>query len=133
MESVKTLGLLLTLLSLFFLSLTSQFFEEEIEFIEHPKKENNGVSRIRSNIKKSVKPELDLRGMRYDEAEMSLDKYIDDCLVTNMPFATIIHGYGTLTLRKLVKTYVAKNNHIQSYRDGEGGEGGTGVTVVNFK
>jgi DNA mismatch repair protein MutS2 len=114
-------------------SLTSQFLEEEIEFIEHPKKENNKVSRVRSNIKKSVNPELDLRGMRYDEAETSLDKYIDDCLITNMPFATVIHGYGTLTLRKLVKTYLDKNTNVKSHRDGEGGEGGTGVTVVNFK
>jgi len=96
-------------------------------------KKDNKIYRVRSNIKKSVKAELDLRGMRYDEAEISLDKYIDDCLVTNMPFATIIHGYGTLTLRKLVKTYVDKNSHIKSHRDGEGGEGGTGVTVVNFK
>ena len=71
--------------------------------------------------------------MRYEEAEMALDKYIDDCLVVNTPYVTIIHGYGTLTLRKLVKTYLDKHSHVKSHRNGEGGEGGTGVTVVHFK
>ena len=71
--------------------------------------------------------------MRYEEAEYALDKYLDDCLIANVPFARIIHGYGTLTLRKLVKSYLSKSKNISSYRDGEGGEGGSGVTVVYFK
>ena len=114
-------------------SLTSQFAEDQLEFVKRKNQENQKVNKIKSNIKKSVKPELDLRGMRYEEAEYALDKYIDDCLVVNIPFVTIIHGYGTLTLRKLVKTYLDKNKHVTSHRDGEGGEGGTGVTVVHFK
>jgi len=114
-------------------SLTSQFAEDQIEFIERKKDTSKKINKIKSNIKKSVKPELDLRGMRYEEAEYALDKYIDDCLVVSIPFVTIIHGYGTLTLRKLVKSYLNKNNRIKSHRDGEGGEGGTGVTIVNFK
>jgi DNA mismatch repair protein MutS2 len=114
-------------------SLTSQFAEDQLEFVKRADKTNQKVNKIKSNIKKSVKPELDLRGMRYEEAEYALDKYIDDCLVVNIPFVTIIHGYGTLTLRKLVKTYLDKNKHVSSHRDGEGGEGGTGVTVVHFK
>ena len=114
-------------------SLTSQFAEDQIEFIERKKESEKPTHKIKSNIKKSVRPELDLRGMRYEEAEMALDKYIDDCLITNMPFATIIHGYGTLTLRKLVKSYLDKNPRVSSHRDGEGGEGGTGVTVASFK
>ncbi|MCK5761933.1 MAG: Smr/MutS family protein, partial [Candidatus Izimaplasma sp.] len=114
-------------------ALTSQFAEDQIEFIKRPNKAIQKPNKIKSNIKKNIKPELDLRGMRYEEAEMALDKYIDDCLIVNIPFVTIIHGYGTLTLRKLVKTYLDKNPHVSSHRDGEGGEGGTGVTVVHFK
>lgn len=114
-------------------SLTSKFSEDQIEFIKRKHESSKTVSKIKSNIKKSVKGELDLRGMRYEEAEIALDKYIDDCLMVNIPFATIIHGYGTLTLRKLVKTYLDKNSQVKSHRNGEGGEGGTGVTVVNFK
>ncbi len=114
-------------------SLTSQFAEDQIEFIQRKKDKKKPIGKGKTYIKKSVKPELDLRGMRYEEAEIALDKYIDDCLVVNMPFATIIHGYGTLTLRKLVKTYLSKNSLVLRHRDGEGGEGGTGATVVYFK
>ena len=71
--------------------------------------------------------------MRYEEAQDALDKYIDDCLLTNMPFATIIHGYGTLTLRKLVKEYLDTNPLVKSHRDGGSGEGGNGATIVHFK
>lgn len=113
-------------------SLSSQFSEDELEFIES-KKPQELKSRMTNKVKKIVKTELDLRGMRYEEAELELDRYIDDCLIANIPFATIIHGYGTLTLRKLVKNYVEQCPHIKSYRDGEGNEGGNGVTVINFK
>ncbi|MCD6482628.1 MAG: endonuclease MutS2 [Candidatus Izimaplasma sp.] len=114
-------------------TLNSVFKEDQFEFVKRTIKKPNKINKISSNIKKNIKTELDLRGMRYEEAEYALDKYIDDCLVVNIPFASIIHGYGTLTLRKLVKTYLKNNKHVLSYRDGEGGEGGSGVTVVYFK
>ncbi len=114
-------------------TLNSVFKENQFEFVKRTIKKDNKINKISSNIKKNIKTELDLRGMRYEEAEYALDKYIDDCLVVNIPFASIIHGYGTLTLRKLVKTYLKNNKHVLSYRDGEGGEGGSGVTVVYFK
>ncbi|QMS85867.1 endonuclease MutS2 [Candidatus Xianfuyuplasma coldseepsis] len=112
--------------------LSSTFDEDDIEFIER-KVIEEPQSKIIKSVKKRVSPELDLRGMRYEEAKHALDQYIDDCLVSNMPFATIIHGYGTLTLRKLVKKYLDSSKHIKSHRDGEGNEGGNGVTIVNFK
>ncbi len=113
-------------------ALTSVFNEEDIEFIEKQKKTEINANNTRTKIKKRVLTELDLRGMRYEEAKIALDKYIDDCLLTNIPFATIIHGFGTLTLRKLVKTYLDSNKLIKNHRDGEGNEGGNGVTVVYF-
>ena len=113
-------------------ALTSTFKEDEFDFVEK-KKEPEKKTFVKSHIKKRVKAELDLRGMRYEEAKIELDRYIDDCIMANMPFASIIHGYGTLTLRKLVKTYLDKNKLVQKHRDGEGNEGGQGVTVVYFK
>lgn len=113
-------------------ALSSTFKEDEFEFIEE-KKPQVLKSKMTSKIKPKVQAELDLRGMRYEEAKIELDRYIDQCIVANMPFASIIHGYGTLTLRKLVKSYLDSNNLIKSHRDGEGSEGGQGVTIVNFK
>ncbi|MBN2604526.1 MAG: endonuclease MutS2 [Bacilli bacterium] len=114
-------------------SMNSQFSEDEFDFVEEKQLEEKSKSRIKSKVVKRTSGELDLRGMRYEEARIALDKYIDDCLVSNMPFATIIHGFGTLTLRKLVKTYLDSNKAIARHRDGEGNEGGNGVTIVYFK
>ena len=113
-------------------SLTSQFTEDQFEFVEKAKKEEKRA--VFKSLKKSaVRGELDLRGMRYEEAKIALDKYIDDCVVSNLPYASIIHGFGTLTLRKLVKQYLSTHIQVDSHRDGEGGEGGQGVTIVYFK
>jgi DNA mismatch repair protein MutS2 len=112
--------------------LTSELKTSEFEFVES-KKITKPKSKVRSNVKKQVKGELDLRGMRYEEAKIELDRYIDQCLVANMPYASVIHGYGTLALRKMVKEHLKHHPSIQSYRDGEGGEGGSGVTIIQFK
>jgi len=113
-------------------TLNSTFNEDQFEFVEHKQPVEIKKS-FKGPIKKAAWTELDLRGMRYEEATIALDKYIDDCLFSNLPYAQIIHGYGTLTLRKLVKTYLDKHKSVDSHRDGEGGEGGQGVTVVYFK
>jgi len=113
-------------------NLSSQYTEDQFEFIEKKKEEPKKVV-FKSIKKKAVRGELDLRGMRYEEAQITLDKYIDDCVVTNLPYASIIHGFGTLTLRKLVKEYLSSHKQVDSHRDGEGGEGGQGVTIVYFK
>ncbi len=111
--------------------LNSQFSEDQFEFVERKKKEEP-KGYMKSKVVKKARLELDLRGMRYEEARHELDKYIDDCIVTNMPHASVIHGFGTLTLRKLVKGYLDKHPQVKSHRDGEGGEGGQGVTIVYF-
>jgi DNA mismatch repair protein MutS2 len=111
--------------------LTSQYAEDDFEFIERKTPTKQTVSVVKG-VTKQAKAELDLRGMRYEEAKIELDRYIDDCLVTNQPYASIIHGFGTLTLRNLVKQYLDDHPHIASHRDGEGNEGGQGVTIVNF-
>jgi DNA mismatch repair protein MutS2 len=113
-------------------NLTSQFEEKQFEFIENGKKPILKSIKVKTKPKKA-KPELDLRGLRYEEAKEELERYIDYCLSANQPFATIIHGFGTLTLRKLVREYLKENPYVESFRDGEGGEGGQGVTIVNFK
>ncbi len=115
-------------------ALVSNHKEEELEFIEKKKEDKKSLTKIGAKKpKKDVKSVLDLRGKRYEEAKKELDNYIDMCMLTNQPYATIIHGYGTLTLRKLVKQYLEKHPAVASFRDGEAGEGGRGVTVIKFK
>ena len=113
-------------------SMSSQFSENQFEFVETKQKEKPKAL-FKSLVRKKVQFECDLRGLRYEEAKIELDKYIDNCVLTNSPHASIIHGYGTFTIRKMVKTYLDSNKLISSHRDGEAGEGGHGVTIAYFK
>ncbi len=114
-------------------TLKSVFSEDDLELIKakEPKKEKPAPSG--STIRKTVKKSLDLRGMRVEEARDALEKYLDDVAISNQPYATIIHGFGTMALRKMVKQYVAKHPLVKKHRDGEAGEGGQGATVVYFE
>ncbi len=115
-------------------TLQSVLSEEDFEFIkEKATPENAAKPRLSKGIKKTTKSTLDLRGMRVHEAEDALEKYLDDCALSNQPFATIIHGYGTLALRKMVKDVLSQNNAVVSHRDGGSNEGGKGATVVYFE
>lgn len=80
-----------------------------------------------------VKTELDLRGERYEDALLKLEKYIDDSLLAGYPRVSIIHGKGTGALRKGVQDFVKNHPNIASSRPGANGEGGSGVTVIEFR
>jgi DNA mismatch repair protein MutS2 len=86
-----------------------------------------------SKTSKSVKLSLDLRGERYEDAKILLDRYLDDCQLHNIKQATIIHGYGTGVIRELVQKTLKASRYVESFRYGGAGEGGSGATVVTFK
>lgn len=73
---------------------------------------------------------LDMRGMRADEGLRALEVFLDNAVLKNHPFVTIIHGKGTGALRKVVQDYLADHHAISSFRSGEIHEGGDGVTIV---
>ncbi|MFN2244663.1 MAG: Smr/MutS family protein, partial [Anaerolineae bacterium] len=74
--------------------------------------------------------ELDLRGQRIEEALPQVDKYLDDAFLAGMPFVRIVHGKGTGALRQAVRQQLRGHPLVNSFRAGEQGEGGTGVTVA---
>lgn len=88
---------------------------------------------INISVKKNVSSKLDLRGYRYEEASDVIDKFIDDSIYANIKSITIIHGFGTGTIRKLVHSKLDKNKYVDEYHFGGQGEGGQGATIVNFK
>ncbi|NLG85449.1 MAG: endonuclease MutS2 [Firmicutes bacterium] len=79
-----------------------------------------------------VSPELDLRGMKVEEALLALDKYLDDLCLAGLGRARLIHGKGTGALRTAIGEYLRRDRRIKSARLGEPGEGGAGVTVVEL-
>lgn len=103
--------------------------------LEYIKPEKEPVQRITGvkNRNSQVKLELDLRGERFEDAIIRTEKYIDDALLANYGRVSIIHGVGTGALRQGIQTYLKKHKRVKSFRFGEAGEGGFGVTVVELK
>lgn len=104
--------------------------ESEFKFITAPAVKKQNIAQ--PMVTKSVSMELDLRGQRVDEAQANVEKYLDDCVVANVPFGSIIHGFGTLALRNMVKQLVKNHPLVKRSRDGQMNEGGQGVTIVYF-
>ncbi|MBN1856165.1 MAG: endonuclease MutS2 [Dehalococcoidia bacterium] len=79
-----------------------------------------------------VPMELDLRGRRADEIEPALDTYLNAATLSGIPSARIIHGFGTGTVRDIVRDYVSTSRLVRRFRPGQQSEGGDGVTVLEF-
>ena len=79
------------------------------------------------------KQEIDLRGMRVDEAVQALTYYIDDAIRFNAGTIRILHGTGTGALRQYLRQYLDTIDGIKSYRDEHVQFGGAGITVVELK
>jgi DNA mismatch repair protein MutS2 len=116
-------------------ALTLTLKKDEIEFVTKDKADEviTNPTSNQTDVVRTVKVELDLHGKRYEEAMLELDKFVDDCLLNNLEFAYIIHGIGTGALKKGVESYAKRNPHVKSYRRGNEGEGGVGVTVFQFR
>jgi len=81
----------------------------------------------------SMSAELMLIGHRTDDARDVLEKYLDDAFMAGLPTVRLIHGKGTGALRKTVRDLLASHPLVDSFRDGEPSEGGTGATVAALK
>ncbi len=80
-----------------------------------------------------VGPELDLRGKRADEVEWAVDSYLNSAWLATLSEARIIHGFGTGTVRSIVREFLSTHSLVRSFRAGGKGEGGDGVTVIQLQ
>jgi DNA mismatch repair protein MutS2 len=72
----------------------------------------------------------DLRGMRADEALEKLDLFLDAAFAAHIDAVYVIHGHGTGALKRAVRGWLPSSPYIASFRRGEHGEGGDGVTIA---
>ena len=76
--------------------------------------------------------DLDVRGMRGDEALNAVMHFIDDSILVGMGRVRILHGTGTGVLRQLIRQYLSTVPNVKHYRDEHVQFGGAGITVVDL-
>ncbi|MGG2095189.1 endonuclease MutS2 [Bacillus sp. S13(2024)] len=107
--------------------------ESDMEYINTPAPvEKKAVTAVKGRDY-HVSLELDLRGERFEDAMARVEKYLDDAQLASYPRVSIIHGKGTGALRQGVQDYLKSHRGVKSFRYGDMGEGGLGVTVVELK
>ena len=84
------------------------------------------------NRKLNFRQDLDVRGMRGDEAINAVTYFIDDAILVGMSRVRILHGTGTGVLRQLIRQYLATVPNVTHYRDEHVQFGGAGITVVDL-
>lgn len=90
---------------------------------------------IRENISQkrmTFKPDIDLRGMRGDEALQRVISFLDEAIMLGYRDVRILHGTGTGALRQLIRQYLSTNPVVATYADEQVQLGGSGITVVQL-
>lgn len=107
--------------------------------IRKPEGARGGVSYVSAQTTDSARQrqldfntEIDVRGMRADEAVQAVMYYIDDAIQFNSSRVRILHGTGTGALRQYIRRYLDTVDAVRSYHDEDVRFGGPGITVVEF-
>ena len=106
---------------------------KDIRLIEEKKAAAPTSGKVGLGAGKQVGLELDVRGMLVDEANIIVDRYLDDAYNAGLSEVNITHGKGTGALRAGVQAFLKRHPLVKGYRMGSYGEGDAGVTVVTLK
>jgi DNA mismatch repair protein MutS2 len=94
--------------------------------------QSNSFSGRISDAITNFNAELDLRGMRGENAIYEVEKYLDKAIMLGFPYVKIIHGKGDGILRKLIREYLRKYSQVNRVEDEHADRGGDGITYVYF-
>ncbi|MDO4639192.1 MAG: endonuclease MutS2 [Leptotrichia hongkongensis] len=104
------------------------------DIVKIQKKKTNKFKNFASLKRSSqVRGEIDLRGMNADEAIAELETYMDRAMLTGYHEIYIIHGKGTMVLRKKIHEYLRTSKYVTEFKDANQNEGGIGCTVATLK
>ncbi len=113
---------------------------DRLEYTDAPTKQNEPkayqISRETretiDNRKLNFHQDLDVRGMRGDEALNAVVYFIDDAILVGMSRVRILHGKGNGILRQLIRQYLSTVPNVTLYMDEQVQFGGAGITVVDL-
>jgi DNA mismatch repair protein MutS2 len=83
--------------------------------------------------KLTFKQDIDVRGMRGDEALQAVIYFIDDAIQLGVSRVRILHGTGTGALRQIIREYLATVNGVSHFADEHVQFGGAGITVIDLE
>ena len=115
---------------------TTSRLEHTTKTVESTRPATFGISRETrqtiDNHKLNFHQDLDVRGMRGDEALCAVQQFIDDAILVGMSRVRILHGKGNGILRQLIRQYLQSIPNVSSCKDEHVQFGGAGITVVDF-
>ncbi|MBR6121230.1 MAG: Smr/MutS family protein [Prevotella sp.] len=94
---------------------------------------SNGTRAAIDQRRTNFHQDIDVRGMRGDEAINAITYFIDDAILVGMSRVRILHGTGTGILRQLIRQYLATVPNVAHFRDEHVQFGGAGITVVDIE
>ena len=106
---------------------------EDAETLAKREAKKRAAATVRLAGARAAVNELDIRGLMTDEADLQVERFIDNAVVGKLNVVTIIHGKGTGALRKAVHQQLRRHPSVKSFRLGRYGEGEDGVTVVELR
>ena len=105
----------------------------ELRKVSKKEKQPHGFVNIRVERPEVYKSEVDLRGMRAEEAKEVVDRFLDEAIMAGFKEIRVIHGKGTGSLRKSIGAFLREHPRVHSTRLGNWNEGDSGVTVVELR
>ncbi|ADR20411.1 endonuclease MutS2 [Marivirga tractuosa] len=96
------------------------------------KKSFSGTSTGMIERSTNFKHQIDVRGMRAEEAIQAVDRFIDDAMVLGYNEVSILHGRGDGILRKFIRDYLKQYNYVKSLKNEHEERGGDGITLVGL-
>ena len=103
------------------------------DIVKITKKKVKAYKNFAATRTSQVRNEIDLRGMTADEALIDLETYLDRAMLNGYHEVYIIHGKGTMVLRKRVHEFLKTSKYVTEFKDANQNEGGIGCTVAILK
>lgn len=106
----------------------AQQMAEELQAIHVSRQTQQTIDEHRRNFSQDI----DVRGLRGDEALITVQHFIDDAILMGQQRVRILHGKGNGILRQLIRQYLATVPQVSHFADERVQFGGAGITVVDF-
>ncbi|HZH72697.1 MAG TPA: Smr/MutS family protein [Mariniphaga sp.] len=94
-----------------------------------------GSTRLLENFSErrlNFKPEIDVRGLRAEEAIPKIQEFVDEAIMFEVAQLRILHGKGHGILKDMIRNYLRTEPMISNYKDEHVDFGGAGITIVNL-